>query len=200
MIWNRWLSHTPGAPGARERMQSPTSSPDQELIHSLHQWLDLCREAIAKGDPWGRSLIQVLTILRRLLDAHVAVVRVEWPLETFFRISTGNATSENWLSNDRQFVRLCDLLIATPRPMLIGEGLEGSEFVDPCLRSHFPNLSILTTAWSLPCGEIKFAFFSHLPGHFHPDQVALLDYFGSRLLGAPYADHEKDAICVAQRG
>ncbi len=184
----------------REGMESSTSFPDQELIHSLHQWLDLCREALAKGDPWGRSLRRVLNILRELLNASVAVVRVDWPLETFFSVSTGDPTSEDWLSNDRHFVRVCEHLFAAPQPLLIGDALEGSEFVDPCLRSQFPKLSFLTTAWSLPCSEIMFAFFSRLPGHFCPDQIALLDYFGSRLLGAPHLDHEQHAIWVAQRG
>lgn len=182
-------------------MERSASSRDQELIHSLHQWLDLCREALAKGDPYGRSLIRVLNILRELLDAPVAVMRVDWLLETFFRVSTGDATSEDWLSNDRHFVRLCEHLFAAPQPLLVGDALEGKEFTDLRLRSQFPKLSILTTAWSLPCGQILFAFFSDQPRHFCLDQIALLDYFGSRLLGTPsYVVHERDELCVAERG
>lgn len=200
MIWNRWLSHTAGATGEMEGMERSASSRDRELIHSLHQWLDLCREAIEKGNPWGRSLIRVLNILRELLDAPVAVVRVDWPLETFFHVSTGNPTSEDWLSSERHFVRLCEHLFAAPQPILIANALDGSEFVNSCVRSQFPKLSFLTTAWSLPGGQIFLAFFSHLPGHFSSDQIALLDYFGSNLLGAPCVDYEQDAICVTQRG
>jgi hypothetical protein len=74
--------------------------------------------------------------------------------------------------------------------MLKGGALEASEFVGP---SQFPKLSILTTAWPLPGGEITLAFLSHLPDHFFTDQIALLDYFGSLLLGAPYADLERHA-------
>lgn len=200
MFWNRWLSPKAGATGAMEGMEGSACSGDQELIHSLHQWLDLCREAMEKGDPWGRSLIQILNILRELLNAPVAVVRVDWPLETFFRVSTRNLASEDWLSSDRHFVRLCEHLFAAPQPLLIGDALEGNEFVDPCLRAQFPKLSILTTVWPLPGGEITLAFLSHLPDHFSTDQISLLDYFGSLLLGASYTNLEQDAVCMVQRG
>jgi hypothetical protein len=177
--------------------RSSASFRDQELLHSLHQWLELCQEAGARGEPLGRPLIKVLGILRRLLDAPVAIARVDWPLETFFHVSTGNPASEDWLSKDRHFVRVCERLFASPQPVLISDALEGSEFVDPRLRSQFPRLSILTTAWSLPGGEITLAFLSHLPDHFCSDQITLLDYFGSLLLGVPYAELEQNAACVA---
>ncbi len=175
------------------------SSRDQELIHSLHQWLDLCREAMRRGAASNRPLIQVLNILRELLDAPVAVVRADWPLETFFHVSTGNPTSEDWLSNDRHFVRLCEHLFAAPRPILVGNALEGSEFADRRLRYQFPELSILTAAWPLPSGEITLAFMSHLQNHFSADQIALLDYFGLLLLGTPYVGLAKDAQCMTAR-
>ena len=182
-------------------MEVSTLFPDQELIHSLHQWIDLCREAFAKGDPCGRSLTRVLNILRQLLNAPVAVMKVDWVLETCIGVSTGDPTSENWLANDRHFLRICERLFEAPQPLLVGDALEGKEFADPRLRSQFPRLSILTTGWSLPCGEIIFAFFSHVPGHFRPDQTVLLDYFGSRRLGTPWCvGHERDELCVAERG
>ena len=197
MAWRRWLSRKADGTGARQGMEPSAFSHDQELIHSLHQSLDLCREAGTRGEPLGRLLIKVLGILRRLLDAPVAVARVDWPLETFFHVSTGNPASEDWLSKDRHFVRVCERLFGSPQPMLISDALEGSEFVDPRLRSQFPRPSILTTAWSLPGGEIKLAFLSHLPDHFCSDQITLLDYFGSLLLGVPYSPLEQNAACVA---
>lgn len=174
--------------------------PEEKLIHSLHQWLDLCREAMQKGGAWGRPLTQVLNILRELLDVPVAVVRVDWHMETFFHVSTGNPTSEDWLSNDRHFVRLCEHLFAAPQPILIGDALEGRQFADPHLRRHFPKLSLLSMSWPLPSGEIVLAFFSHLPGHFCPDQITLLDYFGSLLVGAPYVAPGQHDLCMVQGG
>jgi len=190
MAWRGWLSRKADGAGAREGMEPSGFSHDQELIYSIHQLLDLCREAAARGEPLGRPLTNVLTILRRILDASVAVARVKWPPETSLRISTGNPVSESWLSSDRHFVRLCERLFAARQPMLIGGALGGTEFVEP---SQFPKLSILTTAWPLPGGEITLAFLSHLPDHFFTDQIALLDYFGSLLFGVPYADLEQHA-------
>ena len=84
-------------------VERSASSRDQEPIHSLNQWIDLCREAFAKGDPCGRSLTRVLNFMRQLLNAPVAVMKVDWLLETFSSVTTGDPTSENWLSNDRHF-------------------------------------------------------------------------------------------------
>ncbi len=199
MFGNRCYSHQAGRRGAceKEGMDRWATSRDRELIHSLHQSLDLCREAMGKSGPWGHTLIHILDILRKLLDAPVAVVRLDCLTETFFHVSTGNPASEGWLASDRHFVRLCEYLIAAPQPMLIGDALEESEFADPYLRCHFPKLSFLTISWPLPGGDIVFAFFSHLPGHFRTDQITLLERFGSLVVGAPYADLEQHALCMA---
>lgn len=129
MSWTQWAGRKGVSEG--EGLEPSALSRDRELLHSLHQWLDLCRKAIARGDSWSRPLVRVLTILRELLDARVAVLRVDRPLEALFRISMGSQTSENRLSANGQFLRLCELLFEAPQPLLIADALENRGFVDP---------------------------------------------------------------------
>lgn len=186
MFWNRCYPRRAGRKGATEEegVERSASTLDSELIHSLHQWLDLCREAESRGDGWAPPLSHVLEILRKLLDAQIGVVQAYGSGATLFYISTGNPICDNQLSTNEDFARVCHQLFSAPHAFLVGDALPGREFADPLLRSKFPNLSLLTAAWSMPGAVILFAFFSPEPGHFNLDHRVLVDYFGCSSIAA----------------
>ena len=200
MGWNQQFIERAGNSGGKEGMDAPGSFWDQDLIHSLHQWLDLLREAASAGQGWPTPLGQILEILRKLLGAEVGVVTAYGPQETFSQIRTGRRASEMQLSANDHFNRLCQHLFSATQPLLVADALEGKEFADPFLKLTFPNLSLLTSAWSLSGVVVLFAFFSHETGHFTADHELLLDYFGSPILVGSYLNAEENGLCLEQRG
>jgi len=177
MNWNRWLSEITDGESPAHRQERLRGLHSLRLIHALPQRMELIREAIAKGQPRVQHLALILPIVRKLLDARVAVLRIDRPPEIASYVSTGDTLLDGLLSSNEALARLCLHLFAAPQPFLVGNALEGDEFADPLLRSMFPRLSFLSTAWHLPDGDISFALFSDLPGHFHLDQIDFLHYF-----------------------
>ena len=184
MNWRRRLSQRPERNLSKLGNEQFPSFRDKELIHCLHQWLNVCRAVIANGEPWEKPIVRLAGLLRKLLDAHVVALRVDKPPQPLVYVSSRNPATAKELLGNRHFVRLCERLFAAPRPMLILDALEGGEFADPYLRSQFPKLSILTAEWRWPSGQIQFAFLSDMPRHFSRDHIILMDYFKDVLLGS----------------
>lgn len=199
MDWKRWFPHETES-RAKQQVAGPAWLADVDLLCSLHQSLDLCREAMTAGEAWAGSLKCVLPSMRSLLDARAAAVRVKWPSEILFHVSAKDHATEQGLLNHFSFVRLCELLMSSPQPIVLTDPLAGEVFVDPLLRSLFPKLSVLTTAWLIPGGEIGWAFFSPAPSHFNREHLAVLDYFGAFLLSSHLESSNEDLFSFAQMG
>jgi hypothetical protein len=178
--------HRPSRSAAHEEVGRVTAQPHShlgtELIHSLHLHLDYLRKAMA-SDHWSsEAFVPLLSFLRELFDAKVAVLQVVRPTGESHYTSADDLFLNDWISANPLFVRLCECLFAFPGPLLVVDGLEGYDFSDPQLRQEFPNLSVMKGTWSLRECTVSFAFFSQNKGHFSSGEIAILDCLRSRLL------------------
>ncbi len=200
MLWNQELSVQAEGREAKEGMGVPDSCYDKELIHSLHQWIDLLRTALSRSEGWTGPLCQVLDVLRDLIGAPVAVVRAFGPGKAFSHVSAQNPILANQLSANGDFTRFCDHLFSTDQPLLVADALKDGEFADPFLRSEFPDLSLMTAVWPLADAMIQLAFFNSQSAAFTRDQKLLVDYFGCPHLLATYLGVDDRALRSAQGG